>query len=156
MNSAKWTWAAIAIFACSLCGILVVYQFGMLFSGGGLRRWNLCRRRRAAACCIFFSAKIRTANTVWDSPKGSERQMLLEFLSQNLANILVGAAVFGVLSAVVVKMIRDRKKHGSCGCGCDHCRARHVPQGLTKRGTRIIKKQAGGLQMKLTLRRRAI
>lgn len=48
---------------------------------------------------------------------------MLEFLSANLATILVGAAVLAVLTAVTVSMVKKRRSGGSCGCGCgcDHC-----------------------------------
>ena len=47
---------------------------------------------------------------------------MLEFLKQNAANIAVGAVVFGIFAAVVVKLARDHKNHkSSCGCGCEGC-----------------------------------
>jgi len=46
---------------------------------------------------------------------------VLSFLAANLATILVGAVVFAIIAAVVVKMVKDRKRNISCGCGCSGC-----------------------------------
>ncbi len=47
---------------------------------------------------------------------------MFEFIVQNLANIIIGAAVFAILAAVAVKLIKDHKNHkSSCGCGCEGC-----------------------------------
>jgi Na+/citrate or Na+/malate symporter len=47
---------------------------------------------------------------------------MFDFIAQNLATIIIGAVVFAILAAVVVKMIRDKKSHkSSCGCGCKDC-----------------------------------
>ena len=47
---------------------------------------------------------------------------MLEFFAENLPNIIIGAIVFGIFAAVVIKIIRDHKNHKtSCGCGCDGC-----------------------------------
>ncbi|MBE6824176.1 MAG: FeoB-associated Cys-rich membrane protein [Ruminococcaceae bacterium] len=47
---------------------------------------------------------------------------MLNFLSQNLATILVLLVVIAVVSLVVIKMIRDKKKgKKSCSYGCGGC-----------------------------------
>jgi hypothetical protein len=47
---------------------------------------------------------------------------MLEFITQNLATIIIGAVVFLILAAIVFKMIKDKRNHkSSCGCGCDNC-----------------------------------
>ncbi len=47
---------------------------------------------------------------------------MLNWLSENLATILVGAVTFAIVGAVVIKLIRDQKNHkSSCGCGCANC-----------------------------------
>jgi hypothetical protein len=39
-----------------------------------------------------------------------------------LATFLVGLVVLMISSLIMIKMIKDRKKHkGSCGCGCSNC-----------------------------------
>ncbi len=50
---------------------------------------------------------------------------MFEYLAHNLATILVGAAVLGILALATVKLIRDRRK-SSCGCGCGGCPGRSV------------------------------
>lgn len=47
---------------------------------------------------------------------------MLAFMQQNMATILISAVVFGLVAAVAIKMIKDRRKGASgCGCGCDRC-----------------------------------
>ncbi|MFA9381271.1 MAG: FeoB-associated Cys-rich membrane protein [Acetanaerobacterium sp.] len=47
---------------------------------------------------------------------------MFEFVAQNFATILIGAVVFGILAAVVIKIIKDHRNHKpSCGCGCENC-----------------------------------
>lgn len=57
---------------------------------------------------------------------------MLEWLIANLGTIIVGLILFLILTAIVVKMIRDKKKgRTSCGCGCANCAMRgscHKPQ----------------------------
>lgn len=44
------------------------------------------------------------------------------WLMQNGASLIVGLLVAGVIAAVIVKMIRDKKKNKSaCGCSCSGC-----------------------------------
>ena len=47
---------------------------------------------------------------------------MLEWLYSNMANILVIAAVLGIVTLAVISMIRDKKAgKSSCGCGCANC-----------------------------------
>jgi hypothetical protein len=47
---------------------------------------------------------------------------MLSFLAANLATILIGFVVLAVLTLIVVKLIRDKKRHvSSCSCGCTGC-----------------------------------
>ncbi|MPM75344.1 hypothetical protein SDC9_122336 [bioreactor metagenome] len=47
---------------------------------------------------------------------------MLEFIFQNLANIIVGAAVTGILAKAVITMMKDRKsRKSSCEGGCSNC-----------------------------------
>jgi len=47
---------------------------------------------------------------------------MFEWLYSNLANILIIGAVLGIVTLVVVSMIRDKRAgKSSCGCGCSHC-----------------------------------
>ncbi len=47
---------------------------------------------------------------------------MLEFLSANLATILVGVAVLAIVALIVYNMIRAHKKGGSsCGSACAGC-----------------------------------
>jgi predicted permease len=47
---------------------------------------------------------------------------MLNYIAANLATILVGAVVLAIVAAVVVKLIRDKKRNkSSCGCGCSGC-----------------------------------
>ena len=40
-----------------------------------------------------------------------------------IGNIIVAAIVLIILGLAAWKVIKDRNKGGSCGCGCDHCAA---------------------------------
>ncbi|HWS29306.1 MAG TPA: FeoB-associated Cys-rich membrane protein [Clostridia bacterium] len=45
-----------------------------------------------------------------------------EWLSANWGTLVVGLVVLAIVAAVVVKMVRDKKKNkGGCACGCDGC-----------------------------------
>ncbi|MDR0615249.1 MAG: FeoB-associated Cys-rich membrane protein [Synergistaceae bacterium] len=47
------------------------------------------------------------------------------FLAENIGTILVGMAVFGIVSAIIAKMIRDKRNGKSiiCGSDCSSCRS---------------------------------
>lgn len=47
---------------------------------------------------------------------------MLTWLSDNLGTIIVSLILIAIVTAIIVNMIRDRKKgKNSCGCGCEHC-----------------------------------
>ena len=47
---------------------------------------------------------------------------MFEFISANIATIIVAAVILAIVTLIVVKMVRDRKNHkSSCGCGCSGC-----------------------------------
>ena len=47
---------------------------------------------------------------------------MLEFLSEQWGTILAALVLLGLVCAVIVTMIRNRKKGKStCGCGCSSC-----------------------------------
>jgi hypothetical protein len=40
----------------------------------------------------------------------------------NLGTIVIGLVVLGVVAAIVIKLIRDKRKGSGCSCGCGACR----------------------------------
>lgn len=47
---------------------------------------------------------------------------MLEFLSNNISTIIVGAIVLGVVILAIRSMNKDKKAgKNSCGCGCSGC-----------------------------------
>ena len=47
---------------------------------------------------------------------------MLAWLSENIATIIICAVLIAVVAAIIVSMIRDKKKgKSSCGCGCADC-----------------------------------
>ncbi len=47
---------------------------------------------------------------------------MLAWLSENWATVLICAVLIAIVAAIVVSMIRNRKKgKSSCGCGCANC-----------------------------------
>lgn len=47
---------------------------------------------------------------------------MMNWLALNWASLVVGAFVAAVIAAVIVRMIRDKKRHKSvCGCSCSGC-----------------------------------
>lgn len=54
---------------------------------------------------------------------------MLEWLSQNVSNILITAGLVLIVGAVVYKMIKDKKAgKSSCGGDCQHCGGCHPKQ----------------------------
>ena len=48
----------------------------------------------------------------------------MDWIIANIGTIIVALAVFGIVAAIVIKMIADKRdgKHScSCGCGCESC-----------------------------------
>ena len=47
---------------------------------------------------------------------------MFTWLSANIANILIVLALIAVVTGVIVKMRKDKRKGKSaCGCNCAHC-----------------------------------
>ena len=47
---------------------------------------------------------------------------MLPWFIQNLATILIGGVVLGMVVFIIVRLVRDRKKGKSaCGCSCSNC-----------------------------------
>lgn len=47
---------------------------------------------------------------------------MLAWIMKNIGTILICAILFVIVAAVIVSMLRDRKKgKSSCGCNCAHC-----------------------------------
>jgi len=47
---------------------------------------------------------------------------MLTFIENNLSSIIVCTIVFAIVGAVLIKLIRDKKKHkSSCGACCSGC-----------------------------------
>ncbi len=47
---------------------------------------------------------------------------MLQWLTENLATVLVSAALLGILGLVIFIMLRNKKQgKKSCGCGCKGC-----------------------------------
>ena len=47
---------------------------------------------------------------------------MFEWISENIATILICAVLLAVVAFIIAGMVRDRKKgKSSCGCGCAKC-----------------------------------
>lgn len=47
---------------------------------------------------------------------------MVVWIMDNIGTILICAVLIAIVAAVVVSMLRDRKKgKSSCGCNCAHC-----------------------------------
>lgn len=47
---------------------------------------------------------------------------MLAWLCENIASIIICAVLIAVVAAIIVSMIKNRKKgKSSCGCGCANC-----------------------------------
>jgi putative effector of murein hydrolase LrgA (UPF0299 family) len=47
---------------------------------------------------------------------------MLAWLTDNLGTIIVSLILICIVTAVIVKMVKDKKSgKGTCGCGCEHC-----------------------------------
>ena len=50
---------------------------------------------------------------------------MLTWLSQNLGTIVVLLIVASILTGIIIKMVKDKRKgNSSCGCGCSSCAMR--------------------------------
>ena len=49
---------------------------------------------------------------------------MLAWLGENIATIIICAVLIGVVAAIIVRMVKNKKKgKSSCGCGCADCPA---------------------------------
>ena len=47
---------------------------------------------------------------------------MIAWLTENIATIIICAVLIAVVSAIIVSMIKNKKKgKSSCGCGCADC-----------------------------------
>lgn len=47
---------------------------------------------------------------------------MLTWISENIATIIICAVLFATVAAVIISMVRGKKKgKTSCGCGCANC-----------------------------------
>lgn len=47
---------------------------------------------------------------------------MFTFILENIATIVVGILLLAVVSLIIVRMVRNKKKgNSSCGCGCVNC-----------------------------------
>lgn len=47
---------------------------------------------------------------------------MFAWIAENIVTILICLALAGIVAAIIVKLIRDRRKgKSSCGCNCAHC-----------------------------------
>ena len=47
---------------------------------------------------------------------------MLAWLTANLGTIVVSLILICIVAAIIIGMVRDKKKgKGGCGCGCEHC-----------------------------------
>ena len=59
---------------------------------------------------------------------------MMAFLAENGGTIAVLAILIAVLTAIVVKFIRDKKKgKGMCACGCAVCPSKNMCHGSDKK-----------------------
>ena len=50
---------------------------------------------------------------------------MLDWIIQNLANIVICLVLILAVTLAVVKLVKDKKAgRSSCGCGCAHCAMR--------------------------------
>ena len=47
---------------------------------------------------------------------------MLEWFAQNIGSIIAIIVLIGLVSGIIIKMVKDKKSGKSgCGCGCEHC-----------------------------------
>lgn len=47
---------------------------------------------------------------------------MISFITENLGTIIITVVVVAILAAIVVKLVRDKRKgKSSCGGNCAHC-----------------------------------
>ncbi len=47
---------------------------------------------------------------------------MIEFITNNLATIAISILLLGVVVAIIVRLVKNKKQgKSSCGCGCSNC-----------------------------------
>lgn len=47
---------------------------------------------------------------------------MLAWIYENIATIIISAILIAVVAAIIIGMVRNKKKgKSSCGCGCANC-----------------------------------
>lgn len=47
---------------------------------------------------------------------------MLNWIANNIATILISLGLLIIIFAIIVKLVKDKKKgKSSCGCNCAHC-----------------------------------
>lgn len=47
---------------------------------------------------------------------------MLEFIQNNIATVAISALLLGVVVAIIVRLVKNKKQgKSSCGCGCSNC-----------------------------------
>ena len=47
---------------------------------------------------------------------------MLTWLTENLGTIIISLVLVGIVTAIIVKMVKNKKQgKTSCGCGCQDC-----------------------------------
>ena len=50
---------------------------------------------------------------------------MIDFISENLGTIVIGAALVAIVAGVVASIVKKKKngKSAGCNCGCDGCQS---------------------------------
>ena len=57
--------------------------------------------------------------------KNLKEKSIITWLGTNIGTIVISLILVGIISAIVVKLIKDKKQgKSSCGCGCTNCAMR--------------------------------
>ena len=52
---------------------------------------------------------------------------MIEWIIENLATIVIFTIVLAVITAIIVKLVLDKRQGKSnCGCGCKNCESRNI------------------------------
>ncbi len=47
---------------------------------------------------------------------------MVQWLADNLGNLIISLVLIAVVAGIIVTMIRDKRQgKSSCGCNCSHC-----------------------------------
>ena len=52
-----------------------------------------------------------------------EEKPMFSFIADNIGTIVIGLLVAGIVAAIIVKLVRDKRKGkcAGCSCGCAGC-----------------------------------